>query len=358
MNYAEQKTEQLKTECRARGIHASARKPGSKHCNWLSKPELISRLEAWDAEHGTAPAITAAPVAAAKTATPVAPAPVAPSTPNAANPAPAPKAPAPVEPEAAEKTETRRESKESAAPNAAEPPRATKGGAKLAKDWTAFLSDFQHRPQARFLNSIARLETVEAIREYVSGYFALSGSEYANDVPAKLESAEAAELMERTVKATPNVKINTRLAIYYGEPGGGKTTEAIRENPGAEIVVCDSAMTPDELFRGFTFEDGKPVFKGSALRRAMESGRTVILDEINLLTSDCLRALQTITDRKTEVVIGTEEITIKPGFRVLGTMNLEVNGQICSLPTPLVDRAGVIRHFEATPEAAAAFAGL
>jgi Mg-chelatase subunit ChlI len=82
----------------------------------------------------------------------------------------------------------------------------------------------------------------------------------------------------------------------------------------------------------------------------MINGETVILDEIKLLTRDCLRALQAYLDNKDKFEFKGNTIYIKEGFKVVGTMNLEVNGQIEALPAPLVDRAKDIDEFELSDE--------
>ncbi len=41
-------TETLRNLCRARQLKVSERKPGGKHCNWLTRPELIAQLKVSD----------------------------------------------------------------------------------------------------------------------------------------------------------------------------------------------------------------------------------------------------------------------------------------------------------------------
>ncbi len=224
----------------------------------------------------------------------------------------------------------------------------------IVKKWKNFMSEFGFVPQARFLNSLARMKKASEVKDYVIGYFALTNNSYLNDLKEKVKSAEFTDMAEEIVNSTNKV-INSRLDILYGAAGGGKTTSAIQDNPEAKVVVCHSNMTPDELFRGFYFEEIKdkdgntigscPVFRGCALKDAMMNGKTVILDEINLLTMDCLRTLQAVCDCKDSVTIGDEVIAIKPGFKVVGTMNLIVDEQVFGLPGPLVDRCSKIAEF-------------
>lgn len=234
-----------------------------------------------------------------------------------------------------------------------EPPQVDKHD--VVRRWFRFFSEFGgFKPQPRIINTIFHLPTLADMKAYITGYFELSNNSYATDIAAKIDSREFADLAADTLMYKTNKPlINRRFEVYYGEPGGGKTTLAIVNNPDAEVVVCHASMTPDELFRGFDFENGKPVFKGCPLRTAMEQGKVVILDEINLLSEDCRRALQAITDGKTKVMINTEEITIAEGFKVVGTMNLNVGDMVFPLPPALVDRAAVIRKLEMDPDTVA-----
>lgn len=229
-------------------------------------------------------------------------------------------------------------------------------GTKLVNSWKKFFSEFGHfNPQARFINSIARCKTVPELKEYVVGYFSLTNNSYLNELKEKVKCSEFRDLAEETIGITEKV-INNRLEVYYGEPGGGKTTTAIKDNPGAQVVICHASMSPDELFRGFDFEDGKPTFKPCPVKEAMKAGQVVILDEINLLNEDCRRALQAICDGKDRVMINNEEIEIKPGFKIIGTMNLVVDEMVFGLPAPLVDRCEKIREFSMTPSMVASLA--
>lgn len=115
---------------------------------------------------------------------------------------------------------------------------------------------------------------------------------------------------------------------------------------------CLSSLLDSDLLRAFDFNDenGQPVYRPTALREAMEQGKPIVLDEINLLSFDCLRLLQEITDNKDSIYFPCikDTIQIKPGFRIIGTMNLVVAGSVYSIPDPLVDRASRIRHITVT----------
>lgn len=221
-----------------------------------------------------------------------------------------------------------------------------------------FFSEFKFSVAARFVNTLCLQPDDKAAREYISGYVSLINHPDATSIKEKLKSSEFDVVLEGLTKYPPEKPINSRLTIYFGDAGTGKTTEAMREYPEACIVPCNASILPDELLRTFDFNDdnGNPVFKPSDLRRAMEEGKPIIFDEINLLSFESLRLLQTLTDNKDRINYNGETIEIKPGFKIIGTMNLVVNDQVYSLPDPLVDRAAVIKQFDLSDENLADYA--
>lgn len=226
---------------------------------------------------------------------------------------------------------------------------------EIVKKITNFFSEFDFVPQARFINTMANLQTASECKSYVLNYFTLNNNGNINNIKEKCKSMEFQEIAASIVNTTSR-KINNRLIVYFGEPGSGKTTKAVSKYKDAEVVVCHSGITPDELFRGFDFNNGKPTFVPCPLKEAMIKGKPVILDEINLLTLDCLRTLQIITDNKDSVVINGETINIAPGFMIIGTMNLVVNDITFPLPSPLVDRAMEIEEMSLTNQKLVDFA--
>lgn len=239
-------------------------------------------------------------------------------------------------------------------------PDAAKRKARVdaVKDLQKFFSEFKFNPAARFVNTFARQPDIAAACKYLACYVKLINNSDSADIIEKSKSIEFSTVTAALLAYPPEKKINNRLDIYFGDAGTGKTTEAIAEYPEADVVPCNSSMLPDELMRVFDFNDenGNPVFKPSSLRLAMESGKPVIFDEINLLSFECLRLLQTLTDNKSVVHYNNEAITIKDGFKVIGTMNLTVNDQVYNLPEPLVDRAETLKEFKLSAKDLAAYA--
>lgn len=215
-----------------------------------------------------------------------------------------------------------------------------------------FFDEFKFRPAARFINTFASCADATTARAYLVNYMRLVNNADTDGVIEKSKSQEFENITSLLLKHKPEKRINKRLELYFGDAGTGKTTEAVKAYKNAPVVPCNAGMLPDELMRTFDFNDanGNPVFKPSALRECMEQGTPIIFDEINLLSFDCLRLLQTLTDDKQTINYNGETITIKDGFKVVGTMNLVVNDQVYNLPEPLVDRAYSLREFKLTPE--------
>lgn len=207
-----------------------------------------------------------------------------------------------------------------------------------------FFSEFQFTPNYRFVNTLCYQGSADAIMCYVSNYFKMTDSPYANSVIEKMKSKEFSLILDMISKIpTPSTKINNRFKVYYGPQGTGKTTKAMDESDNC--MVCHSALLPQDLMEDFKFVNGKPEFIPSALQNAMVEGKTIVLDEINLLPFESLRFLQSILDGKTEFIYKGKTIKISDGFCVTGTMNLVVNGCTYALPEPLVDRAMELVEF-------------
>lgn len=215
-----------------------------------------------------------------------------------------------------------------------------------------FFSEFSFSPSYRFINTIGRIlkaETPDFCRDYIVNYFRLTDSPYAGEVEHKMKSPEFQDILLKLCLSEPTKQVNSRFKIYYGAQGTGKTTMAMNETDNL-CIVCNSSMLPSDLMEDFTFSDGKATFNPSALCKCMEEGKPIVLDEINLLPFDSLRFLQGIFDGKTEFQYKGQTVHIKEGFKVIGTMNLVVNGVSFGLPEPLVDRCEDIKEFTLTAE--------
>lgn len=212
-----------------------------------------------------------------------------------------------------------------------------------------FFSEFEFEPNFRFVNTLSKnAKYLEDAIEYVTNYFALTNNPHKYNVAEKLKSAEFKLIVANLQALETKTTINKRFELFYGSQGTGKTTQAIKLSDS--VMVCHSAMLPQDLMEDFQFIDGKAHFTPSALQIAMVEGKTITLDEINLLPFESLRFLQSILDNKTEFEYKGKRIKIAEGFKIIGTMNLIVNGVVYALPEPLIDRAAVLKEFKLTAD--------
>ena len=211
-----------------------------------------------------------------------------------------------------------------------------------------FFGDFSFQPNFRFINTLQKqnqIDTQHAI-SYVVNYFELTGNPELISIKEKCNSYEFKQILNDMTNINTTNTINKRFKLMYGPQGTGKTTKAMKET--SVVIVCHSGMLPADLLEDFKFNDGKPGFHPSALWKAMEEGTKIVLDEINLLPFESLRFLQTILDNKNEITYKGTTINIREGFEIIGTMNLYVNGDIFTLPEPLVDRCQEITSLQLT----------
>ena len=210
-----------------------------------------------------------------------------------------------------------------------------------------FFTEFSFTPSFRFANTFSFMacQSKTAAVEYVRNYFALMDSSYIREVTEKIKSAEFKKIVDDIAQyGAPASHINNRFKVYFGPAGTGKTTIAQEESEN-RCIVCNSSMLPSDLMEDFVFTDGNPDFNPSLLWDCMEQGKTIVLDEINLLPFDSLRFLQGIVDGKTEFYYKNRPVHIHEGFQIIGTMNLSLGGMVYGLPEPLVDRCSSAKEF-------------
>lgn len=210
---------------------------------------------------------------------------------------------------------------------------------EVIDDYIDFSKDLEFEPSIRNINCFAYAckKSLEFAKNYYVNRLKIVGGEW-ELAQEKVKSDEFDLLVEKfeVIRLSGNV-INERLKIYFGIPGGGKTTQALKE-ANNNCILCNSSMLPSDLIEDFKLTDGKGNLIPSPLRHAMENGEKIVLDEIGTLTLDCLRLLQGLTDNKESFKYKDEEITIKKGFQIIGTMNLFINGTSYPLTEALGDR--------------------
>lgn len=215
-----------------------------------------------------------------------------------------------------------------------------------------FFTEFSFTPSFRFTNTFAYMacKGKDTATDYVCNYFSLMDSSYVKEVQQKVKSAEFEQIIKDIAQyGEPTSHINTRFKVYFGPAGTGKTTIAQEESEN-RCIVCNSSMLPSDLMEDFIFKDGNPDFNPSLLWDCMEQGKTIVLDEINLLPFDSLRFLQGIVDGKSEFYYKNRPVHIHDGFQIIGTMNLSLGGMVYGLPEPLVDRCSETKEFALTAE--------
>lgn len=216
---------------------------------------------------------------------------------------------------------------------------------ELASDIINFFIEFDYDVSTRFINTLVRFNNENDIKEYVINYFKLSGNRNCSLIVDKLKSDEWQKIANKLKNISDTeTKVNTRLEVYFGPQGTGKTTSAI--NKADDVMVCHSGMLPQDMLEDFKFADGKPSFDKSVFYEALENGKTILLDEFNLLPFETVRFLQGVLDNKDEFEYKSRHIKIHKDFKVIATMNLYVNGIEYPLTTPLVDRCAEIKSFE------------
>lgn len=209
-----------------------------------------------------------------------------------------------------------------------------------------FFNEWKVDISLRYVNCLVRSNDPQT---YTRNYFYVQDHPDAQSIAEKVTSSEFMQIIAalKTCGPIPN-PINTRLIIYFGAPGAGKTYTAAGLT--TKQIPCASDMLPSDIVQNFAFNDGKPNFNESDICMAMEKGEKILLDEINLLPYPTLRFLQTITDNKESIDYKGRNIKIHPDFKIYGTMNLNVDGHPQPIPQPLADRAEDIVEFKLTAE--------
>lgn len=220
---------------------------------------------------------------------------------------------------------------------------------ELASDIINFFIEFDYDVSTRFINILVRFNNENDIKEYVINYFKLSGNRNCSLIVDKLKSDEWQKIANKLKNISDTeTKVNTRLEVYFGPQGTGKTTSAI--NKADDVMVCHSGMLPQDMLEDFKFADGKPSFDKSVFYEALENGKTILLDEFNLLPFETIRFLQSIFDGKKQIIYKNKIINIHDKFKVIATMNLFVNGIEFALPEPIVDRCAIIKEFKSNAQ--------
>ena len=231
------------------------------------------------------------------------------------------------------------------------------------KDFLKFFSETSFKPSIRMIDTLSRLN-LKSGQNYIGWFMELINHPDREVIVPKLKSDEWKNIHSQMLNIYKKVgksidPINTRLEIVYGPNGTGKTYDVIKEYqekyPDIGVMACSSSMSSaEDLLQVFDFDEGgKPVFKDSPLTEAIKKDQPVILEEARLMQQSAMAFLQSLLDCKDYVDTCRGRLYIGPNFKVIMTMNLEVNGVVYELPEPIVDRAQVILKKEMDADLAA-----
>ena len=232
------------------------------------------------------------------------------------------------------------------------------------KDFLKFFSETSFKPSIRMIDTLSRLN-LKSGQNYIKWFMELINHPDREVIVPKLKSDEWKNIHTQMLDIYKKVgesidPINTRLEIVYGPNGTGKTYDVIKEYqekyPDIGVMACSSSMSSaEDLLQVFDFDEGgKPVFKDSPLTEAIKKDQPVILEEARLMQQSAMAFLQSLLDCKDYVDTCRGRLYIGPNFKVIMTMNLEVNGVVYEVPEPIVDRAQVINKKEMDADLAAA----
>ena len=232
------------------------------------------------------------------------------------------------------------------------------------KDFLKFFSETSFKPSIRMIDTLSRLN-LKSGQNYIKWFMELINHPDREVIVPKLKSDEWKNIHSQMLDIYKKVgesidPINSRLEIVYGPNGTGKTYDVIKEYqekyPDIGVMACSSSMSSaEDLLQVFDFDEGgKPVFKDSPLTEAIKKDQPVILEEARLMQQSAMAFLQSLLDCKDYVDTCRGRLYIGPNFKVIMTMNLEVNGVVYELPEPIVDRAQVINKKEMNADLAAA----
>ena len=231
------------------------------------------------------------------------------------------------------------------------------------EDFLKFFSETSFKPSIRMIDTLSRLN-LKSGQNYIKWFMELINHPDREVIVPKLKSDEwkniHSQMLDIYKKVGESIEpINSRLEIVYGPNGTGKTYDVIKEYqekcPDIGVMACSSSMSSaEDLLQVFDFDEGgKPVFKDSPLTEAIKKDQPVILEEARLMQQSAMAFLQSLLDCKDYVDTCRGRLHIGPNFKVIMTMNLEVNGVVYELPEPIVDRAQVINKKEMNADLAA-----
>lgn len=116
-----------------------------------------------------------------------------------------------------------------------------------------------------------------------------------------------------------------RFFLIMGETGVGKTYLTTQRflTKGYPMIAANSSMEPFDLMYELMPDPNTKelVQKPTLFHNAIVQGIPVIIDEFNAFNHNTKMFIQTLTDKKPYITLGSKMVNIAKGFKILGTMN-------------------------------------
>jgi len=122
------------------------------------------------------------------------------------------------------------------------------------------------------------------------------------------------------------------LNVYVSGPKGcgkTKTILQVHEDIGKPIIRTNITIESDEdsLMGNIRLKDGNTFFEKGPVLRAMEQGSTLLLDEIDLGSSQRLMCIQSVLEGNAyHIKKNNELVEPKQGFKIIATANTKGSG--------------------------------